>query len=205
MYSQNNEDEIIAQYFATIGKSTGTLLDLGANDGKTLSNARMFILNGWNATLVEASPMTFRKLEKLYTNNDNVECINVGVSDRNEKLMLHDSGSHLGTGDTSLVSTFDERELTRWSKNTTFAKTVVDCVDIPTLMNKTRHQHFDFITMDIEGFETIVLPQLDLTNVSCLCIEWNSKPELSGMFKKIAETAGLRELHRNLENIIFVR
>lgn len=201
-YSQNKEEQIISQYFDGY---IGTVLDLGANDGVTLSNSRHFIENGWGGCLVEASPVTFTKLESLYSDNDSVDCINVGISDKNESLTFHDSGTHLGGDDTSLVSTFDARELIRWEKNTTFEKSVVQCVDFMTLLGKTQHTDFDFITMDIEGFEPIVLPQIDLTNTKCLCIEWNSKPELAGMFKRIAERYGLQEHHRNNENLIFTR
>jgi hypothetical protein len=36
MYSQNNEEQLILDYFGPVFK--GTCLDLGANDGETLSN-----------------------------------------------------------------------------------------------------------------------------------------------------------------------
>ena len=44
MYSQNNEEQVILDYF---GNKIGNLLDIGANDGITLSNSRKLIELGW--------------------------------------------------------------------------------------------------------------------------------------------------------------
>lgn len=58
-YSQNNEQAIILKYF---GSQRGTVLDIGANDGITLSNSRALIELGWSAVLVEPAEIAFRKL-----------------------------------------------------------------------------------------------------------------------------------------------
>jgi hypothetical protein len=60
-YGQNREDEvinnlIISKYGADF---KGAILDLGANDGITLSNSRFFIENGWNGVLVEAGKLPY--------------------------------------------------------------------------------------------------------------------------------------------------
>src|SRR5262245_12533077 len=44
LYSQNDEEGIIAGYF---GGRTGTLLDIGAYDGVSFSNSRRLIESGW--------------------------------------------------------------------------------------------------------------------------------------------------------------
>ncbi len=59
MYSQNNEEQIIIEYFKDF---KGHLLDIGANDGLTLSNSRKLIELGWTGDLVEPSPNAFQKL-----------------------------------------------------------------------------------------------------------------------------------------------
>ena len=80
-YSQYREDLIVFDYFN--GK-VGNLLDLGANDGITFSNSRLLIENGWGGVLVEASPLTFKKLETLYENSSKVICVEKCLS--KEKL-----------------------------------------------------------------------------------------------------------------------
>ena len=62
-YGQNKEDEIInnlivSKYGADF---KGSVLDLGANDGITLSNSRFFLENGWRGVLVEAGKLPFQK------------------------------------------------------------------------------------------------------------------------------------------------
>lgn len=206
-YSQNSEDTIIINFFNNkYGHDfKGVLLDLGANDGRTFSNALRLIQKGWAGVLVEASKQSFAQLEKEHAGNDAVQCINIGVADRVGTLVFHESGEHIGKGDHSLVSTFDARELQRWGTNQKFTKTTIDVVDYSTLMEMSRYKSFDFITMDIEGMETAVLPDMDLTDVKCLCIEYNMKGDLLRYYTQIANKFGLNEFQRNNENVIFVR
>ena len=94
-YSQNDEDVQVLNYF---GNFKGTLLDLGANDGITLSNSRKLMEQGWQGVLVEASPITYKKLDHVYRNNHRATCINKGIGTQQGKFEFHDSGSHLGEG-----------------------------------------------------------------------------------------------------------
>ena len=68
-YSQYGEDRLILDFFN--GKK-GNLLDIGANDGRTISNSLLFIEHGWAGVLVEASPIAFEKLKKEHESNDNI-------------------------------------------------------------------------------------------------------------------------------------
>ena len=54
---QNLEDKIVWDFFQeTYGADfKGTVLDLGANNGLSLSNSRVFIQNGWKGFLVVSS------------------------------------------------------------------------------------------------------------------------------------------------------
>lgn len=204
MYSQNNEEQIIINFFnEKYPNLKGTILDLGANDGRTFSNSLRLIQKGWNAVLVEASKEVAKRCENEHKGNDKVQTINIGVADRVGQLVFHESGEHIGNGDHSLVSTFDSRELSRWDEKQSFTKTTIDVVDMPTLESMMKWTEFDFITMDIEGMETVVLPQMDLENVKCLCIEYNMNGDLLKYYTSIAKDFGLTEIHRNNENVIY--
>ena len=204
---QNKEDQIVSGYFRSkYGQEfKGTVLDLGANDGKTLSNSYHFIDKGWSATLVEASEECSKRCSDQHHNNDKVQVLNIGIADRVGKLKFYESGTHLGGDDIALVSTFDKRELKRWENNCKFVEKEIDVVDYATLLDMSTIKSFDFVTMDIEGVETLVLPQMDLSEVKCLCIEYNMKRDLLLFYTKYAEAAGLKEIHRNNENVIFGR
>lgn len=200
MYSQNNEEEIILNYFK---EQKGHLLDLGANDGETLSNSLRLIQKGWSADLVEADPVTFEKLHKLHDGNDDVKCHNVAVSNVDGTVVLHRSGSLLGKGDESLVSTLDKRELSRWA-SVDFTEVYVKSVTFNQLLSMAKKRTFDFITIDIEGMDWIVLKQMDLKALGCkmLIVETNGKE--TPKYVNYCNKFGMKLLTSNQENIIMV-
>ena len=200
-YSQNDEDKVISEYF---NDYVGTVLDIGANDGETFSNSLKFIQDGWSATLVEPSDKCFKKLKQLHSSNPYVEVFNVGVGASCGTFMFHESGEHIGNGDHSLVSTFDERELSRWT-NEKFEQIPIQVIDIARLVELSKYGAWDYITMDIEGLEVDVLPQMDLIQCKCLCVEYNGKSDLLDFYTSIASKFGLKEFHRNNENVIYGR
>jgi len=75
-YSQNQEQQVILDYF---GNKVGRLLEIGSNDGETLSNSRALILNGWAADLVEPAPIPLEKLKNLYVTNRDVNIIESAI------------------------------------------------------------------------------------------------------------------------------
>lgn len=198
-YSQNNEEEIIRRYF---GNNKGTFLDIGANDGITLSNTFALANAGWKGTLVEASPSAYERLQTCYSNMTGFDLINTAVGSHNGKIVLHDSGEHLGKGDTSLVSTTKEAERDRWL-NHVFNDVTVACCTFQVLQGLTQYRKFDFISMDIEGMEMEVLPQMDLKALGCrlLCVEFNGKEQ--DKFDAIVLPQGYKLIHKNAENLIY--
>lgn len=198
-YTQNNEERYITSYFKDF---TGTLLDLGANDGKTFSNSLKLIEKGWKATLVEASPTIFTKLRNLHKDNKKVQCVNVAVGNENKNLTFYESGNLIGKEDYSLVSTIDKEELKRWP-DIKFKKMEVTCFDYKNMLTFSKIKSFDFISIDIEGLDYDVLSQIDLSKTKMLVVEFNGKEEHK--YINYCKGFGMRELHRNGENLIFVR
>lgn len=198
MYSQNNEQQVILNYFKDF---KGTLLDLGANDGKTFSNSLKLIELGWSADLVEASPKAFEKLEILHKNNE-VKLHNVAIADFCGHVDFYDSGTLLNKEDSALVSTIDTNELKRFPK-VEYNKIVVKAIDFKTLLEQTKNKTFNFITIDIEGVDWIVLKQMNLTNleVKMLIIETNGVDNQK--FIDYVSNFGLTLIAKNGENLIF--
>jgi FkbM family methyltransferase len=207
-YGQNKEDEIILDYFFNKSEKHATdrnyinVLDIGANDGITFSNSFALFDIGAKGVCVEPSPTAFTKLCRLHAKREGVYCYEKAVGSRNGKVTLYDSGTHLGAGDTSLVSTIKESELSRWT-NEKFTPVEVDCVTFETLLSLCPIKQFDFITIDIEGLEKEVLPQLDLNKLGCklLCIEWNGKD--FDFFNDYITKFGHKLIHQNNENLIY--
>ena len=200
-YSQTGEQQIIRNYF---GAKIGTFLDLGANDGKTFSNVYDCALRRWTGTCVEPSKTAFDKLFSLHKNTD-IECFNVGVSDKEGLLEFHDSGTHLNKGDTSLLSTFVDNDYNKWKDHCEFETTTAQLITFPQLMVLSKIKTFDLISIDIEGLDYQVLTQMNLNKLKCqmLIVETNSIEDQK--YIDYCAKFGMKLLHKNMMNLIFVR
>jgi FkbM family methyltransferase len=199
-YSQNNEQDVILNYF---GDFKGTFLDCGANDGVTLSNTRALALLGWKGVLIEASLNAYSELFKLYGADGNFDLFPYAIGRKNKKLTFYESGELLGQGDKSLVSTFHQHEMDRFKKTVHYNPIEVQCHSWDFFADNVQFRPFDFISMDIEGSELEVLPQMDLSEVKMFCIEWNSKPELKKAYEPYFK--GFKLIHTTGENLIYAR
>lgn len=201
-YSQNGEDKIVYDYFDGY---IGTVLEIGANDGKTFSNSLALIEQGWHAVLFEPGH-TYRDLYELHkSNHERVHTYNFGIGKRPGRSKFWQSGSHVKNGtDTGLVSTTDFKETVRWSnQGVQFKEVDIELVTFDWV--NAIYQQFDFISIDVEGKDWEVLKQIDLidTGCKCLCVEWNSNRDLGYLFTSYANNYGFRLIHKNAENMIF--
>jgi len=210
MYSQNNEDEIILNWFQQKENSKRTpycLLDIGANDGKTYSNSLLLIENGFEAHLLEPSSV-YSRCKSLHNGNELVSVYQVGIAEESGTIEFYESGSFEGY-DKALVSCVDPNEMKRWGNSVSFEKTEAQFLTFEDFVFKYNldKNKFDFITIDAEGLDWDILSQIDLEffNVSCLCIEWNGIDTFSTYFTRYCNDFGLSEIHRNPENIIFAK
>ncbi len=205
-YSQNNEQEIILNHFKLFNESVkedGTFLDLGMNDGKTLSNTYALALIGWNGLGVEASPKAYQRAIELYKDNSKIQIINSAITAREGMIMLHESSEHLGVGDVALLSTVNAEEMKRWDKEV-FTPVEVMAINFDRMIKISKYKTFDFISMDIEGMELEVLPQMDLKALGCkmICVEFNGKEKEK--YDDIIVPQGYQLIHQNAENLIYV-
>lgn len=202
MYSQGNEEQIVLDYFQ--GKK-GTVLDIGANDGKTLSNSLRVIELGWSGVMVEASKNVFKKLEELHKANKNVHCLNYAIADKEGELEFFESGHHLSSNDHSLLSSLKKEEIFKWMSSTEFKKTKVNAITFDQLLEKSPIKTFDLITLDIEGMDYEVLSQINLKEIGCkmLIVETNSIN--NEKFIKYCGQFGMQLYSKNYMNLIFTR
>jgi FkbM family methyltransferase len=199
MYSQNQEEQIILNYFDNV--KVGHVLDIGANDGKTFSNSLALIERGWMATLIEPHPVAFDLLRKRHAGNSFVECYKIAIADKTGTMKLSMNSPHIA-GDTGLLSTLVESETDKWKGVVSY-----DTISVPTytfkdFQNGFKCDKFDFITIDAEGMDYAILSQIDLTAVGCkmVCVEHNSV-ELQ-KYIDYCERFGMSVKHVNPENLI---
>lgn len=199
MYSQSGEEGVIVDYFK--GR-TGTFLSIGENDGVTFSNVRRLAELGWTGVMVEPSPTAFKKLKENYAGKTGFYFYNFALGTSNGKVKFWDSGSHIGNGDHGLLSTMNPSEKERW-KGQEYTEIEVQCFRWKTFLNRLSIRNFDFISIDAEASDYEILRQIDLRATSCVCVEWNSKPEEKQRFDPLM--IGFKIIYTSPENLIYAR
>ena len=207
-YGQNKEDEIINNLIVSkYGENfKGSILDLGANDGVTLSNSRFFVERGWHGVLVEAGNKPF---EKLIANSDpSTICINCAIGNENGSLNFYESNNLLNAEDVGLVSSLVSHETTRWREaGIEYVEYKVDCFTWDSFVDKfhLKNRNFDIISIDIEGMDYDVLIQMNLEALGCkvLCIEFNGL-EMDKYVNYVSKF-NMHLVHKNPENLIFIK
>jgi FkbM family methyltransferase len=201
-FSQNNEQEVILEYFKN--QPEGIFLDIGANDGQTLSNSRALALSGWSGVCVEPAPDPFQKLETLYEGTKVVvfEC---AIGKANGRMPFHISGTHLHKGDSGLLSTLEPEEIKRWQGTEQFIESKVEVFTWPTFYQNCGVQKFDFISIDAEGLDLFILKEMNLKEMATklVCVEWNNNSKMKLAFNSIFKSFGMRLIHMNFENLIY--
>lgn len=200
MHSQNREEEIILNYF---GDYVGTFLDLGCNDCQTFSNTRALALKGWKGVMVDASSKAIERCKTLYNGHKGYYFYPVAISDHNGKAILNESGPLCSVDDVALVSTFHQSEMDRFKRTVKYEPVEVKTFKWKTFYNRLTIKKFDFISLDVEGDELNVLPDMDLSQTKMICIEWNSRPELKTEYEKYLD--GFRLIYTSPENLLYAR
>lgn len=207
-YSQGMEEDYIIKFFINKAIGHGMLLSIGENDGKTFSNSLRLIELGWDAVLIEPAPETFQKLKTLHADRPNVRCIECAITETDGTFDFWDSGSHIGNGDSSLLSTVVESELDRWpgSRNEFVARKVKGITYESLELFYVGPQQYKFISIDAEGLDLQILKQIDLRHTELLCIEWNSNSEIkSGIMEYTAKFGMNNIIYQNGENLLIAR
>ena len=207
-YGQNKEDEVInnlivSKYGADF---KGSILDLGANDGITLSNSRYFIEKGWNGIFIEAGKLPYQKL--MTTLLPNTTAINCAIGNQNGLLSFYESNNLLNADDIGLVSSLVADETQRWrNAGVGYVEYMVECFTWESFLDNFhfKSQNFDIISIDIEGMDYDVLIQMNLEELECkvLCVEFNGKDMQK--YVDYALKYGMTLAHQNSENLIFFK
>lgn len=194
-YSQNNEQEVILNYFNGF---KGTFLDLGAYDGIELSNTRALMELGWAGMCFEPHPEIYKRLKQNCAEFPFVLTYEfaVGISNGTFKLNANDT----------YYSTLIDSEKDRWKNQYKFTEVECSVVDFKTLLRASPFPKFDFISIDCEGLDLEILRQINLDDVKCnmVCVETNGKAE-TPKFIHHCEGFGMSLIHQNAENIIMAR
>jgi len=188
-FSQNSEEQIILEYFKDF---KGRFLDIGAADGKVMSNTHQLLLNGWSGVMVEPSAHLVPSLLKN-TEGLNAEIVVALVGTTQGWQTFYESN-----GD--FLSTTNLEHKARW-KDVSFRPTQVFGVHFIALKEKYGDT-FDFINIDTEGTSAELFFNMfnHFPNCKMWCIEHDGRRE------EILNLAkDFKEILFNGENLIITR
>jgi FkbM family methyltransferase len=134
------------------------VVDVGANDGVTISNSLPFIQEGWTGILIEPAPAVFKKLTENHGRRQNVTCLRVACSNRSGEAVLY-IGSD---GQEGFLSTLCQSD-NEWFRGARGSQTVTVKTETLTdiLTGQRAPQSPGLLLVDCEGFDYEVFLGLD--------------------------------------------
>jgi hypothetical protein len=157
-FSQFGEDRVIQEYMAR-GEipRIGKYIDIGAFHPVMWSNTFSLSALGWSGINIDANENSIEKFNKLRPTDTNI-CI--GISDRVEMREYH----ILGFGASNTIST-QHLESRKRAGEIHQGTTQTQCRPIMDVllevMPETESKKVDYINIDLEGMDGVVVEQLD--------------------------------------------
>jgi len=169
-YTQYGEQSFLSEYSKKI--NGGVLVDIGAADGITHSNSKWLIEQGWSALLVEPNEYNYNKLVNLHKDNHKVIIENCGCSNEtldNVKFFINKND------DMEQCSTFSEEFSTNVKNyyNCEYVESTSNLIKTSELLKKHNITHIDFISIDAEGYDSIIIDGINFNDVviDLICVE----------------------------------
>jgi FkbM family methyltransferase len=164
-FGQHVEDCHMIAFMKQIGlapeQQPGTFLEMGALDGVRYSNTLALERLGWHGVLIEANPQNCQGLKNSRVSGRSVNfCTAVcgkGVSSAYFNLKQSATGSIVGSSDSK-------------------RGTRVACKELGLILRSVGVRHLDFMSLDVEGAEQLVLDTMDWSiTIGLLQIEYNQR------------------------------
>lgn len=180
-------------------KSNSCFIDIGANVGIYSLVASEQVGKEGKILAIEADPYTYKKLTTNIQLNsfENIEPINLGISDKNEilKLKINTAGNRGSSGFIAGESNGPE----------------VNCVPLVEIINKYEIKYIDGMKLDIEGMEYRVLKRF-FNDIEKKCyprfiiVEYNKDYEkwTTGNPVTLLESYGYKRYKQSGQNYIMV-
>lgn len=193
-YSQNDEEKILLRHLKDL--NVGTIIDIGAGDGKTFSNSLALIERGWKAMCIEPSPYAFQKLLDLHGGNKNVTLLNAAIGTENRVAKFYESND-------TLYSTTRENQAKAWTdRGMKYREYYVAQVTMSTVVEQIGASA-DVISIDCEGASFDILGNCPTAwDLRAIVIEHDNRAvEISGWGRQ----RGYNVVSLNAENLILLR
>lgn len=169
-YSQIGQDKYLNENFFH-NKKKGVFIDIGAYDGITHSNTYFFEKElGWTGICFEPIPRLYEKLRK----NRNCRCVNACVANAKGTVdfLFVDGVPEMLSG---MLQTYDARQFERVKYETahdggTYYSIKLPSVTFNDVLAENGITYIDFLSLDTEGSELMILQSIDFNKVTIYAI-----------------------------------
>jgi len=203
-YSQLGQDIIASDFFEKYPVAQRTFIDVGAFDGLHYSNTHLFYKNGWAGLCVEACSKNYLKLNALYANTKivTVHCACADYDGEAELNIATIPGSEEWGSD---VSSLGSEVLSEW-ENYAWEKEIVEVKKLNTILITEGINDFNYLSIDVEGFEMAVLKGLDLKKYhpELIISEYHDVRERKTITKHLGKF-GYILLFDNLQDVFYIK
>ena len=164
-FGQHVEDCHMIAFMSHIGlapeRQPGTFLEMGALDGVRYSNTLALERLGWHGVLIEANPRNCRALRSSRVSGRSVNFCTAVCGKGVSSVYFNFRKSATG----SIVDSSDSKHGTR-----------VACKELGLILRSVGVRHLDFMSLDVEGAEQLVLDTMDWSvTIGLLQIEYRAR------------------------------
>lgn len=166
-YSQSGEDVIVNFIFQCLGIENPAYIDIGANHPYLFNNTALLYQSGSRGINIEPNPELFELLQQIREHDVN---LNIGIAQ--EKGFLD---YYLMSSPTMSTFSLEEREKLEKETSIDISRIIKTKTDtLSNVLNDYAHGIFpDFLSLDVEGLEEIILRSIDYDHnfPKVICIE----------------------------------
>ncbi|RZK36648.1 MAG: FkbM family methyltransferase [Pedobacter sp.] len=164
-YSQSGEDLIVEFIFNQLGIFKPSYIDIGAHHPFYLSNTAIFYKKGCRGINIEPDPELFAQFE-IYRKDD--INLNIGIGDKPDFIDFF-------IMNVPTLNTFSPGQVAAYKNEGNYFVKSCKKVEIETIENilaKNNGIFPDFLSLDAEGIDELVLRSIDFTNKpKIICVE----------------------------------
>ena len=177
---QYDQDMFACLYFGC--KKEGFYIDIGAHDGKSLSNTIIFENLGWKGICVEPLPDVFKILKQ----NRRCDCFNVAISETSDESLefIRAKGVEMLSGLSNQMTEVHKKRIIK--EKGEIEKIYVKTLTFTDLMsNYPEIRNVDFLSVDVEGAEISIIKTIDFNKYNFNLITVENSGEIKGNAQKL--------------------
>ena len=155
----------ITNYLKIIfGSKIPLIIDVGSHKGEYINN----LIKNFKFKKIyafEPSPKNFDQLKKIFQDKDNIELLNVGIGEKNEKRILNQNieSSSSSINQLNKDSKYFKKKylfLNLFQKKEISYPINIKLINLSNFINQKKINHIDLLKIDTEGYEFSVLKGL---------------------------------------------